>query len=106
VIVYYHTIMLPDAPRLTDAEALFEAILGLRDAEECRRFFSDLCTPAEVMSLTDRWRVAKLLAQGMPYRSIYEKTGVSTATVTRVARALTYGEKGYELAIERAAKKT
>lgn len=80
---------------------LFQAILQLENFEECERFLSDLCTPAELLSMADRWRAAQLLSQGVPYRSIYEKTGVSTATVTRVARALTYGEGGYRMILER-----
>lgn len=80
---------------------LFEAILKLENLDECFRFFSDLCTPSEIQSLTDRWRVARLLSQGVPYREIYEKTGVSTATVTRVARFLVRGENGYQILIDR-----
>ena len=97
-----HLPNLPDPPNLKD---LFQALLELRTAQECERFLSDLCTPAELLSMADRWRAAQLLAQGMPYRSIYEKTGVSTATVTRVARALTYGEGGYRMIINRKRKK-
>lgn len=82
---------------------LFEAILSLKTRDECARFFEDLCTPAELQSLSDRWRVAGLLEEGVPYRSIYEQTGVSTATVTRVARSLTYGAGGYRLVLDREA---
>ena len=85
-------------PNLQD---LYQAILQLKNLEECERFLADLCTPAELLSMADRWRAAQLLSQGMPYRSIYEKTGVSTATVTRVARALTYGEGGYRMILDR-----
>ena len=80
---------------------LFEAILKLKDLDECSRFFIDLCTPAEIQAMTDRWRVARLLSRGIPYREIYEKTGVSTATVTRVARSLVRGENGYQILIQR-----
>ena len=80
---------------------LFKAILELKDLEECHRFFVDLCTPAEIQAITDRWRVACLLSEGIPYREIYEKTGVSTATVTRVARSLVRGENGYRILIDR-----
>ncbi len=83
---------------------LIRAILSLKDEGEAERFFVDLCTPSELQALTDRWRVAKLLDQGMPYREIYDRTGVSTATVTRVARALTYGESGYRAIIDRLKK--
>jgi TrpR-related protein YerC/YecD len=85
-------------------KALFEAILKLKNSEECQKFFTDLCTPAEIESLSDRWQVAQLLAEDLPYRTIYEKTGVSTATVTRVARSLEYGQ-GYRLILSKTAKK-
>jgi TrpR-related protein YerC/YecD len=84
---------------------LFQALLQLKSQQECERFMSDLCTPAELLSMADRWRAAQLLSQGVPYRSIYERTGVSTATVTRVARALTYGEGGYQMILDRKRKK-
>jgi TrpR-related protein YerC/YecD len=84
-----------------DRNELFRAILGLRNVEECHRFFADLCTPAELAAMADRWRVAKLVDQGVPYREINERTGVSTATVTRVARALAYGQNGYRRALDR-----
>ncbi len=80
---------------------LFRAIAGLKDAGEAERFLNDLCTPQELEALAGRWRVAKLLDQEIPYREIYERTGVSTATVTRVARALTHGESGYRRVLDR-----
>jgi TrpR-related protein YerC/YecD len=80
---------------------LCEALHGLTTPDEVRRFLLDLCTPAEMVAMADRWRVAKLLARGIPYRKIYERTGVSTATVTRVARSLDRGEGGYTIALER-----
>lgn len=80
---------------------LYEAFLSLQSREECARFFEDLCTPAELRSMADRWRVAKLLEQGLSYRLINEKTGVSTATITRVARSLTYGAGGYRMGLTR-----
>ena len=83
----------------TDRKALFEAVLSLKDPQDCAGFFSDLCTPAELSDMTDRWKAARLLAKGLPYRDIYEKTGVSTATVTRVARALNHGAGGYRKAL-------
>jgi TrpR-related protein YerC/YecD len=88
-------------PNLANLKDLFQALLQLENIEECERFLADLCTPAELLSMADRWRAAQLLSQGVPYRSIYEKTGVSTATVTRVARALTYGEGGYQMILDR-----
>lgn len=74
--------------------ALFSAVLSLKDAGECGAFFADLCTPAELEALAGRWTVARLLDKGIPYREISERTGISTATVTRVARCLTYGKDG------------
>ena len=89
----------PDAA--ADRRALFEAVLSLKDAAACAAFFSDLCTPAELEALAGRWKVARLLDQGLPYREISQKTGISTATVTRVARCLTYGsEGGYRRALD------
>ncbi len=81
--------------RTPEQKALFEAILELKTPEDCQKFFSDLCTPNELEALADRWQVAQLIDRKVPYRDIYEQTGVSTATVTRVARALQHGEGGY-----------
>lgn len=81
--------------------ALFSAILTLHSVEECRSFFRDLCTPAELQALADRWAVVALLQQGVPYREIYKQTGVSVTTVGRVARYLTSGNGGYALAAAR-----
>ncbi len=80
---------------------LFEAFRSLQNIGEFERFFEDLCTPAELRSMADRWRVAQLLEQGLSYRVINEKTGVSTATITRVARSLTYGTGGYRTVLQR-----
>ncbi len=88
-----------------DLADLFEAILSLGGKKECEEFFTDLCTPAELLAMADRWKAARLLDRGLPYREIYEKTGVSTATVTRVARALNFGRNGYRQALERRKEK-
>lgn len=80
---------------------LYEAILSLQSVEECRRFFNDLCTPAELEALIDRWNVVAYLEEGLPYRRIHELTGVSVTTIGRVARYLTSGAGGYRLALER-----
>jgi TrpR-related protein YerC/YecD len=80
--------------RAADRRALCDALLALKDASECAAFLSDLCTPAELAALAGRWRVARLLDKGLPYREISERTGISTATVVRVARCLTYGRDG------------
>ena len=82
-------------------DALFEAIIGLDDVGECRRFFKDLCTPAELQALVDRWQVVEYLEQGLTYRKIHDLTGVSVTTIGRVARFLTDGFGGYQAAIER-----
>ena len=83
------------------AKELFRTVLDLKDPSECEAFFSDLCTPQELRALADRWKVAKLLAKGVSYRDIYEKTGVSTATVTRVARCMSLGAGGYRVSLQR-----
>jgi TrpR-related protein YerC/YecD len=75
--------------------ALFRAIVRLEDVGACERFFVDLCTPAEIAAMADRWAVARLLDKRIPYRRIQQETSVSTATITRVARALYHGEGGY-----------
>ena len=87
--------------QLRDEDALFEAVISLRTTEECRNFFKDLCTPAELQALVDRWQVVELLEQGLPYRRIHDLTGVSVTTIGRVARFLTDGFGGYRTAIDR-----
>ena len=82
-------------------DALFDAVISLRSADECRNFFKDLCTPAELQALVDRWQVVEYLEQGLPYRRIHDLTGVSVTTVGRVARCLTDGFGGYRTAIDR-----
>ncbi len=87
---------------LREAEnALFEAIVCLRSAEECRDFFRDLCTPAELQALVDRWTVVGLLRDGLTYREINARTGVSVTTIGRVARFLAEGFGGYRTVVER-----
>ena len=81
--------------------ALLQAILALRTVEECRDFFRDLCTPAELQALADRWSVVGLLEDGLPYREISRQTGVSVTTIGRVARYLAGGNGGYALAVRR-----
>jgi len=75
--------------------------LSLRDESECRNFFTDLCTPAELEALIDRWAVVAHLRDGLPYRKIHELTGVSVTTIGRVARYLTAGSGGYRTVLER-----
>jgi len=86
-------------------DRLFRAILTLRNVDECRAFFHDLCTPAELQALKDRWAVAELLAEGrLSYRQIHDQTGVSVTTIGRVARYLQAGEGGYARVLQRAGK--
>jgi TrpR-related protein YerC/YecD len=81
--------------------SLYQAILTLRTPEECRAFFRDLCTPAEIEAMADRWAVVESLGRGLPYREVYRATGVSVTTVGRVARYLAAGNGGYQLAASR-----
>jgi TrpR-related protein YerC/YecD len=85
-----------------DAETgLYQALLNLRSVDELRAFLRDLCTPAELEALADRWRVVPYLKLGTPYREIHDHTGVSVTTIGRVARFLQQGNGGYRLAAER-----
>ena len=81
--------------------ALYAAILSLASVDECRSFFRDLCTPAELQAMADRWAVVELLERGLPYREIHKQTGVSVTTIGRVARFLTAGNGGYRVVTER-----
>lgn len=85
-------------------QALYRAVLSLRTVADCRAFFQDLCTPAELQALKDRWAVAELLAEGLTYRQIHDRTGVSLTTIGRVARYLDNGAGGYARALERLRK--
>ena len=92
-----------DAERqaIEDAEEdLCRAFLAMNSVDECRNLLIDLCTPAEMETLIDRWRVVALLKGERPYREISELTGVSVTTIGRVARALGYGGGGYEMAYQ------
>ena len=80
---------------------LFEAILILKSKEECYSFFEDLCTVNELLSLSQRFEVAAMLKEHKTYLEIAEKTGASTATISRVNRSLTYGNDGYEMVFSR-----
>lgn len=76
-------------------DELFRVLASLTDVHECRNFIKDLCTPAELQAMVDRWQVAQLLQQNLPYRRINEMTGVSVATIGRVARCVSHGFGGY-----------
>ncbi|MGH8085927.1 MAG: YerC/YecD family TrpR-related protein [Lysobacter sp.] len=82
-------------------DELASAFASLRDSGEVRAFLEDLCTPAELEAMTDRWRVVPLLQQGVPYREIHDRTQVSVTTIGRVARTIDRGAGGYGLAIKR-----
>ena len=81
---------------------LFDAVRSLKSRQELEAFLRDLCTLGELEAMAHRWQVARLVDQGLPYTEIAEKTGASTATVTRVAHWLNHGEGGYRLALDRA----
>ena len=82
-------------------DALAEVLAKLKSAEEVRAFLDDLCTPAELEAMADRWRVVPQLLQGVPYREIHERTKVSVTTIGRVARCLERGAGGYQVAAKR-----
>ena len=90
----------PRQEALTE-RALYAAIAALASVDECRDFLRDLCTPAELQALADRWAVVGLLQTGLPYREIHKQTGVSLTTIGRVARYLSNGNGGYSLIAER-----
>ena len=91
--------------RKRNEDALFKAVISLQGTVECRNFFKDLCTPAELQALVDRWQVVGLLQQELPYRRIHDLTGVSVTTIGRVARFLSDGFGGYVTAIEHCSHK-
>lgn len=80
-------------------DALAEALACLQGRDDVRAFLLDLCTPAELEAMTDRWRVVPLLLEGVPYREIHSRTQVSVTTVGRVARTIDHGAGGYAAAI-------
>lgn len=82
-------------------DELCEAILSLKNREECYAFLEDICTIKELLEMSQRLSVAKLLSRGMSYSQISQKTGVSTATISRISRCIEYGSGGYKMIIER-----
>ena len=88
-----------EIPGQTDL--LFEAVLSLKTPEECRAFFQDLCTVAELRAMAQRLEVAQLLDKGLIYNDILQRTGASSATISRVNRALQYGSDGYKTVLPR-----
>ena len=83
---------------------LFEALLQLENVEECYQFFEDVCTINELLSLSQRFEVAKMLTENKTYLEIAEQTGASTATISRVNRSLNYGNDGYQMVFSRMEK--
>ena len=84
-----------------EVERLFEAILSLENVGECFEFFEDICTINELLSLSQRFEVASMLREHRTYLDIAEKTGASTATISRVNRSLNYGNDGYDMVFKR-----
>ena len=95
-----HKALTPRQEALAE-RSLCAAIASLHTVDECRAFLRDLCTPAELQALADRWAVVGLLQEGIPYREIHKQTGVSVTTIGRVARYLVSGNGGYNLVTER-----
>lgn len=90
--------------RSEEVNHLFEAVLTLKNVEECYQFFEDLCTVNELLSLAQRYEVAQMLRNKSTYMDIAGKTGASTATISRVNRSLNYGNDGYDMVFERLKK--
>ena len=94
----------PETPDASAELSLYSALLSLKSSDEMAAFLSDLCTPAELEVLIDRWRVVPYLQEGLSYRQIHERTAVSITTIGRVARYLNQGSGGYLAAASRAAR--
>ena len=82
-------------------EKMYEAILSLKNVEECMKFFDDLCTVSELLAMEQRYQVAFCLNNGMIYNDILAETGASSATISRVNRSLQYGNGGYAIVFDR-----
>ena len=89
--------------RTPQSEPLLEAIVALRTVDEASAFLRDLCTIRELEEMTQRWAVVQLLSEGLSYREIAERTGASTATVTRINQWFQHGTGGYRMMLERLA---
>ncbi len=87
-----------------ETDHLFQAILCLQSVEECYRFFDDLCTFGEIQAMSQRLEVAKMLREGKTFSQISAETGVSSATITRVNKCLSYGSNGYQTVLDRCEK--
>jgi TrpR-related protein YerC/YecD len=91
----------PEQLQESPVRALCRALLTMEQVEEMEALLHDLCTPAELEALSDRWRVIPYLLVQMPYREIHDRTSVSVTTIGRVARCLSEGDGGYQLAVKR-----
>lgn len=91
--------------RTEEVDHLFEAILTLENKDECYQFFEDVCTVNELLSLAQRYEVAQMLRNKNTYLEIADKTGASTATISRVNRSLNYGNDGYDMVFKRLSEK-
>lgn len=89
------------SPRPDGLNPLLDALLSMKTREELRGFLDDLCTPAELEAIADRWKVVPLLLEEKSYREIHDQTGVSVTTIGRIARCLSFGAGGYRLAASR-----
>ncbi|CQR47339.1 Trp repressor protein [Paraliobacillus sp. PM-2] len=90
-----------DKLRGEQLDQLFDAILTLKNREECYQFFDDIATMSEVQSFAQRLQVAKMLEEGRTYHAIVEESSASTTTISRVKRCLTYGNEGYQMVLGR-----
>lgn len=91
-----------DMMKTPEVEDLFKTMLTLRDSEDCRMFFEDLCTVKELRDMAQRLKAAKMLIDGSTYENIQQQVEISTATISRVNRCIQYGSGGYETMIKRA----
>ena len=91
-------------PNIKEIDDLYNAILRLESLDECRRFFRDLLTEYEIREFVERWKAARLLAEGVPYTQIEAETGLSTRTIARVGRWLKKGKGGYTMMLKRTVK--
>ncbi|HKK94916.1 MAG TPA: YerC/YecD family TrpR-related protein [Anaerovoracaceae bacterium] len=82
-------------------DRMFEAVLSLETEEDCYRFFEDLCTVKELQEMSQRYHVARMLADKRTYTEIEKETGASTATISRINKCLVYGANGYKSTIDK-----
>ena len=85
-------------------DELYKAVISIDSVEECYNFFEDLCTITEIQAMAQRYHVALMLEQGVTYSKIAKETGASSATISRINRALNYGAGGYKSVIEKVEK--